>query len=352
VTPRPTPPVARSDPESGDAAAPAPLLTEVHVLRRARNPEGRMPLRAHLVELRNRLLVAGLAVLAMAVVGWVVYPSLVAELVRPIVVAADVNDQPIDLRFGSPTEAFDVRVKMSLWIGVVGSSPVWIYQLWAFITPGLTRKERWYSVGFLAASVPLFLAGVTLAWFVLPNAFIFLTSLNPDEVGSFFDFSLYVAFVTRVALFFGIAFLLPVVLVALNLAGLVRGDTLLRGWRVAVVVSLLFAAIASPTPDIWVMFSLTGPMIVLYLVAVGIALVVDWRRGRRDGTYGLDDEDASDIEAAAALEPAADDGLDAAPGGALDASGDLPAPAPLDAPGATDDDGPAAGRAVQRSDAT
>ncbi|MFC5379679.1 twin-arginine translocase subunit TatC [Aquipuribacter nitratireducens] len=311
------------------------------MLRRARNPEGRMPLRAHLVELRNRLVVAGIAVVAMGVVGWVVYPTLVEELVRPIVVAAEANDQPIDLRFASPTEAFDVRVKMSLWIGVIGSSPVWIYQLWAFITPGLTRKERWYSVGFLAASVPLFLAGVTLAWFVLPNAFIFLTSLNPEQVGSFFDFSLYVAFVTRVALFFGVAFLLPVVLVALNLAGLVEGRTLLRGWRFAVVVTLVFAAIASPTPDIWVMFTLTGPMLALYLLAVGIASVVDWRRARRSGTRGLDDEEASAIEDADGVEAAT--GLGEAPG--IEHASALDDPPPL---GAAD----GRGGDVHRADAT
>ncbi|WP_336921228.1 twin-arginine translocase subunit TatC [Aquipuribacter sp. SD81] len=281
------------------------------MLRRARNPEGRMPLRAHLVELRNRMLVSGVAVLVMGVVGWVVYDPVIDELVRPIVAAGVVNDMDIELRFGSPTESFDMRVKLSLWIGLVGSSPIWLFQLWAFITPGLTRKERWYSIGFLSAAVPLFLAGVALAWFVLPNAFIFLTSLNPEEVGSLFDFSLYVGFVTRVALFFGVAFLLPVVMVALNLAGLVRGRTMLRAWRYAIVLSFVFAAIASPTPDIVVMFTLAGPMLGLYLVAVGVALVVDRRRDRRNALGGLDDDEASaleddayDVRPAAPLEPA------------------------------------------------
>ncbi len=266
------------------------------MLRKARTPDGRMPLRAHLVELRNRFFVATAFIVLGAIGGWFVYPWLIAELVTPIEVASAANDMELDLRFASPTEAFDQRIKLSLWIGLIGSSPVWIYQIWAFITPGLTRKERWYSIGFLAASVPLFLSGVALAWLVLPNAFIFLTGLNPEEVGSIFDFSLYLSFVTRVALGFGIAFLLPVVMVALNFAGLASGKALLKGWRVAIVASFVFAAIASPTPDIIVMFTLAIPIVGLYWVAVGVSCVNDWRRGRRDGTAGLDDDEASVLD--------------------------------------------------------
>lgn len=268
------------------------------MLRQARNPEGRMPLKAHLVELRNRLIVAAVAVVVCGIGGWWVYEPLISELVRPMQVAAEANQQELDLRFGAPTESFDQRVKISLWIGLIASSPVWIYQLWAFITPGLTKKERWYSIGFLGASVPLFLAGVVLAWLVLPNAFIFLTSLNPPEVGSLFDFSLYVSFVTRITVGFGIAFLLPVVMVALNFGGLVSARSLLKGWRVAIVAAFVFAAIASPTPDIVVMFALALPIVGLYWIAVGIATVNDWRRARRDGTAGLADDEASTIEQA------------------------------------------------------
>lgn len=266
------------------------------MLRKARTPDGRMPLRAHLVELRNRFFIAAAAVVVCAIGGWFVYEWLISELVRPLQVASEANNQVLDLRFASPTEAFDQRVKLSLWIGIIGSSPVWIYQVWAFITPGLTRKERWYSVGFLAASVPLFLSGMALAWLVLPNAFIFLTGLNPDEVGSIFDFSLYLSFVTRITLGFGIAFLLPVVMVALNFAGLTSAASLLKGWRIAIVASFVFAAIASPTPDIIVMFTLAIPIVGLYWVAVGVASINDWRRRRQDPTAGLDDDEASVLD--------------------------------------------------------
>jgi len=255
-----------------------------------------MPLRSHLVELRNRIIVAAIAVLAFAVAGWFFYEPVVSELTRPIRVAAAINGQKLDLRFGAPTESFDWKIKLSIWLGVIAASPVWIYQLWAFITPGLTKKERWYATGFLAASVPLFLSGVGLAWLVLPNAFIFLTAINPDEVSAIYDFGLYLNFVTRVALGFGIAFLLPVVLVALNMSGLMSARTMFKGWRVAIVASFVFAAIASPTPDIIVMFSLAAPIVGLYWVAVGIAVLNDRRRARRDGTAGLDDDEASEID--------------------------------------------------------
>jgi sec-independent protein translocase protein TatC len=258
-----------------------------------------MPLRAHLIELRNRSFIAGGAIIVCGIGGWFVYEWLISQLVVPLQVAAEANQQELDLRFASPTEAFDQRIKLSLWLGVIGASPVWIYQIWAFITPGLTKKERWYSIGFLSASVPLFLAGVGLAWLVLPNAFIFLTGLNPEEVGSLFDFRLYLQFVTRIALGFGIAFLLPVVMVALNFAGLASAKAMLKGWRVAVVASFVFAAIASPTPDIIVMFALAVPIVALYFAAYGVAVVNDWRRGRRDGTAelaALDDDEASTID--------------------------------------------------------
>jgi len=266
------------------------------VHRRARNADGRMPLKAHLIELRNRLIIAAAAVVLCAIGGWFVFEPLIDQLVIPLQYAADVNDQELDLRFASPTESFDARIKISLWTGLVASSPVWIYQLWAFITPGLTRKERWYSVGFLSASVPLFLAGMFLAWLVLPNALTFLTGLNPASVGSLFDFSLYLQFVTRIMLGFGIAFLLPVVMVALNFAGLASAKTLRAGWRIAIVASFVFAAIASPTPDIIIMFALSIPMIGLYWAAVGVASVNDWRRRRHDATAGLDDDEASELD--------------------------------------------------------
>ncbi len=262
-----------------------------------------MPLKAHLIELRNRLFVAAIAVVACAVVGWYLYDVVVAALTAPLdTINADPGtDREAALNYQGPTTAFDIQVKVSLWLGVMLASPVWIYQLWAFVTPGLTRRERWYAVAFMAAAVPLFLGGALLAWFVLPNAIVFLTGFTPEGQVNFIPADLYFSFVTRVLLAFGVAFLVPVVMVALNLAGLASARQLVKGWRVAIVICFVFAAIASPTPDITTMFALAGPMVLLYFGAVGIAAFSDWRRHRRAAAAGL--SDLADDEAAP-LEPA------------------------------------------------
>jgi sec-independent protein translocase protein TatC len=269
-----------------------------------RDPEGRMPLRAHLLELRNRVFVAGVGVLLGAVAGWFLYDPIFNSLIEPLRDVAADPDRVVQVNFGNVATSFDLKIQMSIIIGVVVSSPVWIFQIWAFITPGLTRKERWYAIGFVAAAVPLFLGGVGVAWLVLPNAVEFLTGFTP-ETPEGFDTNInsniieardYLMFVSRLLLAFGIAFLIPVVMVALNLTGLASARGLLKGWRVAVVLIFVFAAIASPTPDLTPMFALAGPMIVLYFAAVGIAWVNDWRRARRDGTAGLADDEASVLD--------------------------------------------------------
>lgn len=279
------------------------------MLRRAVNPEGRMPLRAHLVELRNRLMVAGVAVLVGAVAGWFLYTPVFEAIIQPLRDVAADPDRVVQVNFGNVATSFDLKIKISIWIGVIVSSPVWIFQVWAFITPGLTRRERWYAVGFMAAAVPLFLAGVGIAWLVLPNAVQFLTSFTPtssEELASnIIEAQDYIAFVTRVLLAFGVAFLIPVVMVALNLAGLAPARSLSKGWRVAIVLIFVFAAIASPTPDVTTMFALAGPMVFLFFAAVGIAYVNDWRRARRNGTAelaNLSDEEASSIPSVGRLD--------------------------------------------------
>ena len=280
------------------------------MLKRARNADGRMPLREHLIELRNRLLVSALTVVVTAVVGWLVYDQVLDALTRPLTTYAEDSGREVGLNFSSITTPFDLKIKVSLWVGVILASPVWIYQLWAFITPGLTRKERWYAVGFLVVSVPLFLSGIVLAYLVLPNAVQFFLGLTPEGILNLAQIDPYITFVTRIMLGFGVAFLLPVVMVALNFVGVLGGRAMLKGWRYAVVACFLFAAIASPTPDIGVMVALAMPMILLYLVAVGVALLNDRRRRRRDGTeevMGLDDDAASPLPAPA---DAVDDGGD------------------------------------------
>src|SRR5690349_1999695 len=153
----------------------------VPLRRRPRDPEGRMPLREHLRELRNRVLKAGAAVLLGAIAGWFLYQPVYEALQKPILDAArERQGELVTLSFDGVATSFNLQLRMAFYIGLVVSSPVWLYQLWAFIVPGLTKREKRYSIGFVAAAVPLFLAGIGLAWLVLPNAVHFLLGFTPS----------------------------------------------------------------------------------------------------------------------------------------------------------------------------
>ncbi len=245
-----------------------------------------MPLREHIRELRTRALLATAGLLVGAVAGWIFYLPLVEVLQEPVLALAESRDELLRLNFGGVATPLDLQIKVSLFAGAILSSPWWMYQLWAFITPGLTRRERWTTIGFLAAGVPLFLAGGAVAWWLLPKAVGLLTGLTPPGSANLIDAQGYLEFIMRMVLAFGLAFLLPVVMVGLNLAGLVRASTWSSGWRWAVLLCFLFAAVATPTADAISMFSLAVPMCVLYAAAVGLCALHDRRADRR---AGLDD---------------------------------------------------------------
>ncbi len=264
--------------------------------RRAKDPEGRMPLREHLRELRGRLIKAGLAIMAGSVLGWFLYDPLITALAEPLSRSGQNRGSFTTLNFGGVASPFNLKLKLAAYLGFVVASPVWLYQLWAFIVPGLTRREKRHALAFVAAAVPLFLGGIYLAWRVLPNAVIFFTEFTPTGAANIINAEEYLTFVTRIMLSFGVAFVVPLLLVALNLAGLVSAITLLKGWRVAVFVTFLFAALASPTPDAGSMLALAFPMVGLYMIAVGFCWLVDRRRAKRDPFAHLDDDEASPLE--------------------------------------------------------
>ncbi len=269
--------------------------------RRPKDPEGRMPLRAHLAELRNRLVKAGLAIIVGAVAGWFVYDFLFEALQRPLELAAEATGTDIKLNFTDPTSPFNLQLKLSVYVGVVLASPVWLYQLWAFILPGLTKKERGYALGFSFFAVLLFLGGLGLAWMILPNALEFFAGFVPEGSVAFNTIDAYFSFVTRLMLSFGVAFVVPLILVGTNLMGMLSAHQMAKGWRVAVFLCFLFAAMASPTAEVSMMFLLALPMVFLYLVAVGVAWFVDRRRAKA-GDRALADGEASEIDAPEAID--------------------------------------------------
>jgi sec-independent protein translocase protein TatC len=251
---------------------------------RARNPEGRMRLVDHLRELRRRVLLALLGVLVLTVPSWFLYGPVFDALQAPVL-AIDDAGLSAALTFTTPAAAFDMRIRVSLWLATFLASPWWLYQVWAFIAPGLTRSEKRRSLLFVLAGVPLFLGGAALAWLVLPNAVRVLTEFTPEGALNYMPATDYVRFVMRVVLAFAIAFLVPLVMVLVNAIGLVSARSLLAAWRWAVLLVFVFAGIASPTPDPWTMIALAVPMCALYFGAVGIAVLHDRRAERRRAAH-------------------------------------------------------------------
>ncbi|NTW38455.1 MAG: twin-arginine translocase subunit TatC [Cellulomonadaceae bacterium] len=246
-----------------------------------------MPLREHLRELRTRVLLTVGGLLVGAVVGWFAYPSIFEVLQAPVVQLGEDRGELIALNFAGVATPLDLQLKVALFAGAILSSPWWIYQLWAFVTPGLTRRERWYAFGFVGTAVPLFLVGTAMAWWALPKAITLLAGMTPSNAVNVIDAQTYLGFVMRMVLAFGLAFLVPVLMVGLNLAGVVSARALAAGWRWAVLLAFLFAAVATPTADAISMFALGVPICALYAIALGICALTDRRRARRDAEEGL-----------------------------------------------------------------
>lgn len=245
-----------------------------------KNPEGKMSLSGHLKELRKRLFWSALFILGGSVFGWFIFDPVFALLQQPILEVAKNRNQIAAVNFGGVTSSFDMRLQVSIFIGVIGSSPIWLFNLWAFITPGLKKRERRFTLGFVFSAVPLFLGGCYLAWISLPAFVQTLIGFTPAGSTNLIDGSLYILFTLRILLIFGIAFVLPVVLVLLNFAGLITAKSIIKSWRLAVFLTALIAALATPTADPMSMFLLMVPLLALYFVAAGIAAIRDRARGK------------------------------------------------------------------------
>ncbi len=256
-----------------------------------------MPLREHLRELRSRVVRASIGIAIGAVVGWFLYDRLLHAVTDPLLAIAKQRNVPVSINYPSLSGSFNLKLEMSVYIGLVIAAPVWLYQIWAFVVPGLNKREKRTAMSFAAVATPLFAAGVTVAWFVLPNAIRFLTSFVPEGSGtSFLDAEGYLTFVAKLFLAFGVAFVIPLFLVALNMIGILSGIAMAKAWRVAVFLVFVFAAMASPTPDAASMLALAFPMVGLYLLAVGFAILNDRRRARANPFAGLDDDEASSLD--------------------------------------------------------
>ena len=266
-------------------------------LRRKRNIGGRMSLGDHLRELRRRFLVAAVAIAVGSVLGWVEYDSLFNRIMAPLRKVAAERHGLVNINFGGITQPFTVQLQVALFVGVIVASPVWLYQVWGFIVPGLTKREKRTTVGFIGSAVPLFLGGCFFATLAVPRAVEVLLGFTPKGAANLPDAALYLTFVMRFILAFGLAFLLPVFLVGLNIAHILPARIMLKGWRVAVLLIFVFAAMMTPTPDAWTMLVLAMPMVALFFGAVGVSTLLDRRRARREPQWGnVADDEASPLD--------------------------------------------------------
>lgn len=250
-----------------------------------------MSLGQHLVELRKRLTRSGVAILLAAIGGFFLADIVWRELSRPLLSIADDRGVTAQINYTAVTEAFDTRLIIAITLGIVIASPIWLYQLWAYVLPALKRNEKRYAVGFLAASLPLFLVGCVAGWLVLPNVVTLLTSFASDDSTTLLTARYYLDFSLKFILAIGVGFVLPVVLVILNFARILTGESILKSWRWAILAITAFTALATPAADVLSMLLLAIPMVGLYFIATAIAMLNDKRIARRDAKlaaeYGI-----------------------------------------------------------------
>ncbi|SDT79634.1 sec-independent protein translocase protein TatC [Streptomyces sp. TLI_053] len=267
----------------------------------AKDPEGRMALADHLRELRNRVVKSVLAIVLFTIIALIFHKQIETFLLKPLPqcnpdTIASTKGRCAQVSTIGLTAGFNWMLKVALTAAVVATVPVWLYQLWAFVAPGLHKHERKYTVIFLACGAPLFLAGVALAIMLLPLTVEVLISFTPNETTPILPPADYFDIATRLVLVFGLAFEFPLLLVMLNLVGVVTGKRLLGWWRGMVMGITVFAAFATPSADPLSMLALAAPIWGLYFVAVGVAMLNDRRRARRNPDLALDDEEASHVD--------------------------------------------------------
>ncbi|WP_230206412.1 twin-arginine translocase subunit TatC [Microbacterium gorillae] len=247
----------------------------------------RMTLWEHLRELRRRVMICAAVLLVFAIAAFIVtkpvleFITLPLELVKASREAAGATGTT-SIVLSTVTGPFDLRMKIAFTMAFFASAPVWLWQIWAFIMPAMTRREKGYTIGFTAAAIPLFFGGCAVAFWITPHIIELMASFLPEQFDALYDGVSYYDFVFKLMLIIGISFVLPLFLVALNLAGVMSGRTILKGWRWAVIIATVFSAITTPAADITSMLMLAGILVVLYFAAATLSLLFDRRKRKRE----------------------------------------------------------------------
>lgn len=261
-----------------------------------------MALADHLRELRARLLKVAVLLVVGTVVAWFFYDTLFGLIYEPyrraqeVLEGKGVDSKPVLTGVANPLL---LQLKLCALAAVVLGSPIWLYQIWAFVVPGLHSNEKRWTRVFATVAGPLFLLGVAVGYYVLPKGIEVLIGFTPAALQNLVEFGDYFRFLTRMLLVFGVAFEIPLFVIMLSLAGVVSGKALgaHRPW--IVLGTFVFAAVATPSTDPFSMLMLALPMTLLFLVSEGVARLVDRRRRRKaaeEGLEGLGDDEASPLD--------------------------------------------------------
>jgi sec-independent protein translocase protein TatC len=253
--------------------------------RRRRRIAARAPtnLVGHLRELRRRLTFCIAAFVAVSIAAFVFYPVILDLIRRPLcsLDSAYLGPQGCDLIFTKVGGGFMFRLKVTALAGIFLSSPMWLYQLWAFITPGLNSKEKRYALPFVLTSVTLFLTGAVVAYLTLPTGLRLLLTIGGEGLIAFLDAEKYLSFVGVMALGFGLLFELPVLLFFLGLVGVISAGQLRKHRKHALVAIVALAAVVTPSQDPYTLLALAGPLYVMYELTIVALRLVERRRARR-----------------------------------------------------------------------
>ncbi|MET9055810.1 twin-arginine translocase subunit TatC [Streptomyces griseobrunneus] len=273
--------------------------------KQEKDAEGRMPLLDHLRELRNRLLKAVLAIVVVMIVAAFFQKEIYEFLLAPIQDSVGCKNGVVTtvdgkscalLKTDTLIGPFTNALKVALMSGVLLATPIWLYQLWAFVAPGLHKGEKRYAYAFAVVGAPLFLAGGYLAYAILPQTAEIMLGFSPDDVQNQIGLDSYLDLLVRMVIVFGLAFELPLLLIALNMTGVITGKRMLGWWRGMIVGLTVFAAFATPGGEPISMLLLAGPLALLYFIAVGFSLLNDKRRNRKNPDAELSDDEASHLD--------------------------------------------------------
>ncbi|HET9082626.1 MAG TPA: twin-arginine translocase subunit TatC [Trebonia sp.] len=271
--------------------------------KRRANPDGQMPLIDHLRELRSRL-IKSIIVLALGMIVALVFSNHTwSFVVRPFCSAviggkSGCHGEGDQLMVGNVMDPFYLRVKIAFYLSLIGTCPVWLYQLWAFIAPGLYAREKKWAYLFTGTAVPLFVGGAALAYFVMDQGLQALLGFTPPGVIVLPDVDTYLSFFTTMILGFGIAFELPLVIVLLNVVGILTHERFRKWRRMLIFLVFVACAIANPSPEPYTMLIFGGVAVTLVEAAEVFVYFHDKRRARlHPNPYeGLADNELAPIE--------------------------------------------------------